>query len=84
MTDDEARAAFSDFDIWSAESAHRVETRPADIAVATAFLRRLDLSLRSPDAINIAIAQRLSATLATLDRRMSANAIALGVDAPSP
>ncbi|HVH76374.1 MAG TPA: hypothetical protein VM755_15780 [Stellaceae bacterium] len=51
----------------------------ADIAAADAFLRRLDLNLRAPDAINIAIAQRLGADLMTFDERMTANARALGL-----
>jgi predicted nucleic acid-binding protein len=49
-----------------------------DVAVATAFLRRLDLTLRAPDAIHIAIAQRVDATLVTFDQGMATAALALG------
>jgi predicted nucleic acid-binding protein len=45
------------------------------------MLRRLDLNLRTPDAIHIAIAQRLGAELATFDVRMAESAEALGVTA---
>jgi predicted nucleic acid-binding protein len=42
------------------------------------FLRRLDLTLRTPDALNIAIAQRAASVLMTFDEKMAANAHALG------
>jgi uncharacterized protein len=54
------------------------------IAVATTFLRRLDLPLKTPDAIHIAIAQRLGATLVTFDRQMAASARALGTPVETP
>jgi uncharacterized protein len=53
----DAQKDLSDFDIWAARSARRVDIGPADVAAATAFLRRLDLTLRTPDALHIAIAQ---------------------------
>ena len=46
-------------------------------------LRRLDLPLRTPDAINIAIAQRIDAALATFDDKMRAAATAIGVSIAS-
>ena len=82
LTELEARAALSDFDVWTGRGADRAETQSADIVAATAFLRRLDLPLRAPDAINIAIALRLAAALGTLDKQMGANAAALGVADP--
>jgi predicted nucleic acid-binding protein len=74
----DARIVFSTFDAWAARTAQRLEIRADDIAGATAFLRRLDLTLRAPDAINIAIAQRVGATLVTFDDKMIASARALG------
>ncbi|HLY45903.1 MAG TPA: type II toxin-antitoxin system VapC family toxin [Stellaceae bacterium] len=79
-----ARTALESFDLWLTRSAQRVEVSPADIAAATTFLRRLDLPLRTPDAIHIAIAQRLGATLVTFDRRMAASAAALGTAVAMP
>ncbi len=79
LTAAEARSAFDAFDTWVMRVARRPETTPQDIAAAAAFLRRLDLNLRTPDALNIAIAQRLDASLATFDVSMRANAEALGV-----
>jgi predicted nucleic acid-binding protein len=75
---DGAREAFSNFDAWSARGSGRAQTTAADIAWATAILRRLDIALRVPDAIHIAIAQRVEADLFTFDERMAAGARALG------
>jgi uncharacterized protein len=74
-----ARRMFVEMDGWLARSAKRVETVSADIVTAQGFLRRLDLPLRTPDAVNIAIAQRVNATLGTFDDKMRAAAMALGV-----
>lgn len=78
-TERDARAAFAQFDAWTARLAARVEVQPSDIAVATAYLRRLDLTLRAPDAVNIAIAERLGSMLVTFDSKMAACARALGL-----
>ncbi len=75
----EARADFDDFDAWAARAAIRTEITPVDIAVAGAFLRRLDLSVRTLDAIHIAAVERIGAALVTFDQRMAAAARTLGV-----
>jgi predicted nucleic acid-binding protein len=79
FTMDEARDTFTLFDNWRARSANEVEVTSADIRTATTVIRRLDLNLRAPDAINLAIALRLGAALATFDRRMTENARTLGL-----
>jgi predicted nucleic acid-binding protein len=81
---EEARSGLSALDIWTRRAANQTETTAADIAVATTFLRRLDLPLKTPDAIHIAIAQRLGATLVTFDRQMAASARALGTPVETP
>ena len=68
VTVDDARSDLSAFDSWAARSVQLIEVTVKDVALATAFLRRLDLTLRTPDAIHIAIAQRINATLGALDR----------------
>jgi predicted nucleic acid-binding protein len=75
----EARTALSHFDVWTARAATSAELALADVRTASAFLRRLDLTLRTPDALNLAIAQRLNAELATFDRRMAVCARSLGL-----
>jgi predicted nucleic acid-binding protein len=66
------------FDTWTAGETERVQTTSGDIARAAAFIRRLDLTLRAPDAIHIAIAQRVGADLLTFDTPMAKSARALG------
>lgn len=76
----EAQTAFANFDIWSARHARLVEIENSDVAGATARMRRLDFPLRTPDALHIAIAQRVGCTLLTFDRTMAKVARAIGVD----
>lgn len=74
-----AKAAFADFDTWVYLFAQRVGTDSSDVRTAEAFIRGLALNLRAPDALHVAIVQRLGATLATFDQKMAANAGALGI-----
>jgi hypothetical protein len=76
---DEARIALADFDGWSGRATLRIETGSVDVVQAAAYIRRLDLPLRVPDAIHIAIADRCGASLVTFDRAMAAAARILGV-----
>jgi predicted nucleic acid-binding protein len=79
LTPDQGHAVLADFKMWRASGSDAVLVASADIAAATGFLSRLDLTLRTADAINIAIAQRLGAVLATFDMKMAASARAFGV-----
>ena len=74
-----AHAAFANFDAWTARLSPRLRTEASDVIDAEGFLRRLDLTLRTADALNIAIVRRHGLTLATFDRRMAAVATALGL-----
>lgn len=74
-----ARTVFAAFDRWTADKALRVEFIPADMSACSDLLRRLDLPLRTGDALHIVIAQRLDATLATLDVQMAQSARRLGL-----
>jgi predicted nucleic acid-binding protein len=84
LSGDEGRIAFSNFDAWLARSADRESLRAADIEAADRILRRLIVNLRTPDALHIAIAQRVGATLITFDRRMADSARALDVAVAVP
>lgn len=66
-----ARALFPTFDGWVSGCANRVELAPTGLAVASALLRRLDLALRKPDAVHVAMAQRVDAKLATFDAKLA-------------
>lgn len=79
LTGRDARHALSSLDGFTIGKAMRVEAVPADMKAAEAALRRLDLPLRTGDAINIAITDRVGATLATFSRKMAEAARVLGV-----
>jgi len=58
---DEAHGALTVFDLWRSRSARTIETTAPDVATAETYLRRLDLTLLTPDALHIAIAERIGA-----------------------
>jgi len=76
---EQAREVFGGFDEWRARFTGNAEAGASDLGAATAIIRRLDLNIRAPDAINLAIARRLGASIATFDRGMAQNARALGI-----
>jgi predicted nucleic acid-binding protein len=81
ITADEARAVFSTFDAWIARTTTLISMTSADVTAAAGFLRRLDLTLRTQDALHIAIAHRVGAALFTFDQQMASAARALGTNA---
>ncbi len=74
-----AHSAFVTFDAWCARLTIPVETTHPDIIAAENVIRRLDTSLRAGDALHIAIAERLGATIATFDRTLAEAARSRGV-----
>ena len=84
LTDSEARLAFDRFDLWRVRAASREDIIGSDIEAADRILRRLDLPLRAPDAIHLAAAQRLAATIATFDRQMADSGRVLGIPVVTP
>lgn len=66
-----ATALFAGLDAWISQVGETVGMTAFDVAGATSTLRQLDLYLHIPDAMHIAIASRLGATLATFDDRMA-------------
>ncbi len=83
-TIEDARRDLADFEVWAARSTERTDLNAGDVGAATAYLRRLDLTLLTPDALHIAIARRLDATLVTFDHGMAAAARALGMAVSTP
>jgi uncharacterized protein len=75
----DAAARLADFEAWRAAASLPVDVQPADARVAYAYTRRFDLMLRAPDALHLAIAARLDASIMTLDRRMERAAQQLGI-----
>jgi predicted nucleic acid-binding protein len=74
-----AREAFADLDRWLLGGVERIETTSADVFAAGGLIRRLDLNLRTPDAIHIAVCRRSDAVMTTFDRGLAVAAEALGL-----
>ncbi len=80
ITPEAAAKIFSAFDKWRDNVPRAIQVQPEDIKAAEMFIRRLDLTLRAPDALHIAMARRAGAVLATFDTKMAASAKNLGLD----
>ena len=74
-----ASALLAEFDRWCAGFARSIAIATDDLATAIALVRRFELKLRLPDAIHLALCQRRSLVLATLDDGLADAARALGV-----
>ena len=79
LTKADASARLADFDAWRAAMSLPVDIGATDARLAYIYARRFDLRLRAPDALHLAIARRLDATLVTLDRRLATAARELGI-----
>ncbi len=79
LTLEQAQQALDSFDAWVESNVRRDVTGVEDMALAARFVRRFELALRMPDALHLAVAMRLGASLATLDRRQSTAAKSLGM-----
>jgi uncharacterized protein len=70
--------ALTTFHRFAASNLDLVEIEPADFRSAAALIERAG-GLRAGDALHLALAKRLSADLATLDRRLADAALEVGV-----
>ena len=75
---------YAHLDQWALAAGDRTTILSEDIERSASDVRRHDLALRAPDAIHIAAAHRLGATLLTLDNGMARAAAALGVPYLNP
>lgn len=80
----QAEQLFQELDIWTSNVSRRLPIEADDIQQATALVRLPGVALRAPDAIHIAAAQRVGATILTLDRGMARAADLLGVPCINP
>ena len=76
---DDAARRLADFDAWRMAATEDVDVQPADVRLASIYVRRFELRLRAPDALHAAICRRTDLQLVTLDRRLATAAEALGV-----
>jgi predicted nucleic acid-binding protein len=79
LASEEANARLADFEAWRAASSSPIDVHAADVRLAYAYVRRFELKLRAPDALHLAIARRLDATFATLDRHLAKVGQEIGV-----
>ena len=84
LTAGQGAARLADFDAWRAAVSSTADIHAADVRLAYAYVRRFDLALRVPDALHLAIVNRLQATLVTLDRRLERAAWELGIGVEMP
>jgi predicted nucleic acid-binding protein len=84
LTVEEGSTRLADFDAWRAAATSAADMHAADARLAYIYVRRFDLGLRAPDALHLAMARRLDATLVTLDQRLAAAARELGVAVELP
>ncbi len=71
--------ALANFQRFASAHLGLVEIDPADFRAAAVFID-MPLNLRAGDALHLAVARRVGARLASLDRRMSEAADAIGVE----
>lgn len=81
---EQGQALLSEFDSWRADVCEPVATITEDIEAAIDFVRRFELMIRTPDAINLAICHRIGARMITLDRRLKTAADMAGIPALNP
>jgi predicted nucleic acid-binding protein len=81
---EDAAVRLEDFDVWRAAMTSPVDIHAADARLAYALVRRFGLRLRAPDALHLAVARRLDATLVTLDGRLANAAREVGVNVATP
>jgi len=76
---EDASRRLADFDAWRAAAARDLDLQASDVRLAHVFVRRFDLMLRAPDALHAAACRREDHLLVTLDKRLAAAAVELGV-----
>lgn len=71
LSEAEGWTALGTLDDWIARDAHFVRVNDEDIDFADRMVRDFGSKLQAPDAIHLAAAKRLEATLATFDERLA-------------
>ncbi|TCS15526.1 type II toxin-antitoxin system VapC family toxin [Caulobacter sp. BK020] len=76
---EDASRRLADFDAWRAAATRDLDLQASDVRLANVFVRRFDLMMRAPDALHVAVCRREDHLLVTLDKRLAAAALELGV-----
>ena len=80
---DEREAAEAELDRWLSQGVTMIEIGNDDVQAARSLLR-FDPVLRTPDALHLAVTERLGTALATYDRRLAASAASIGIEVIAP
>lgn len=75
-----AEEAIRTLDGWIESSVERLEVQPQDIRATADLLCRFEFSLRTPDALHVAIARRVGASFATFDAALARDARRLDLE----
>lgn len=81
---EQGRDVFRGFDEWALVRTTPIECEAVDIRLATAYVRRMDLPLRLPDAIHLAICRRIGAQFFSLDAPLRRAADQIGLKRINP
>lgn len=79
QTLEQATRALAAFDAWRARFTADIVLIESDVRRADAYVRRFELKLLTPDALHLALASRLGATLVTSDIRLASAGPPLGL-----
>ncbi len=80
LTKAQAVKCLGNGDVWVSRYANAVEMTGHDLKQAITWIQSLELPLRTPDALHLAIAMRLGARLMTFDKQMVQSAASLGIE----
>jgi uncharacterized protein len=83
-TREQVERAYKQLDTWAVQSTVREQVGAADVGRATEFVRQRGIVLRASDAIHLAAADRLGATVLTSDKGMSTAAERLEIACINP
>lgn len=79
-----AGAALDDLDAWRFGATELVDVTAGDFRLAHRLVRQFETKLRAADALHVAIARRLGATLVSRDGWMRAAAAMVGAETANP
>lgn len=75
----EAEVARDNLHQWRRDFGVAISLEPSDVQNAIALLGAFQLNLRAPDALHLAMAQRVMAPLATFDAKLAAAGRSVGI-----
>jgi uncharacterized protein len=84
LADEQAEDALRKLQLWQIASHALQPLASEDVPNAAALIRRPGVNLRAPDALHLAVAERLGAAFATFDAKLIVAAETLGIRTVRP